>query len=148
MKNLGMSGEENGTRGTGAQSTAPGRSRRHGEAAGEGIGVQALSRFGVGPRIGSALVKKRDPDDADVARVTVFLLSVRFANRAEAEGSHGVRALAKTFHHELTVRFDDVATFAKRRSPAIDDVQSVDGKDDFQAQLASIANDDGVTAAL
>src|SRR2546423_2083510 len=111
MKNLGMSGEENGTRGTGAPSTAPGRSRRRGEAAGEGIGVQALSRFGVGPRIGSALVEKRDPATAPVPRVTEFLLTEEFPTRPEPKAAPAVRPLPKPSHTKLPGRSDDEAPF-------------------------------------
>src|SRR5437763_15336200 len=92
--------------------------------------VQAPTGFFFEARIaGLALVAERDADDSNIAGVVIFLVRVRFANRAETKGSDLFPALPKAFHFEFFVRHDNVSAFAQRSFAAVDYVQSVDGHD-------------------
>src|SRR5438067_5712386 len=125
-----------------------GQLRRRGKATRERIGLQPLFHLAVGPGIRAAFVKNSDSDHADIAGIAVFLIRIRFPHGSETKCRHRLCALPKTFHHKLAVWINEVAALSKRGRATIDDIEPVHGKNDFQTQIASIANDDGVAPAL
>src|SRR5437762_10811601 len=112
MKNLGMVGRNN-TRSLDLRhvlrSTLPSLGRR-GEPAWKWIGFQPLFKLGVSQRIRAAFIKDGGADYANIARVAILLVSVRFAHRAEAERRHCFDALPKALDHKLRARGHDISS--------------------------------------
>src|ERR1041384_8252894 len=90
------------------------------------IRPQPLLHFPIGPGEGALLVEDRDADDADVARVVIFLLRIRFAHRPEAKCGDRLCALAKSFHHQRLPRENDIAAFPDRSRTTIDYLEAAD----------------------
>src|SRR6185369_15313674 len=103
------------------------RSGRGGELAGERLSVvTALELVGVPrERVGAALVEDGDANHAHVPGVAGLLAGVRVADRAEAEGRHGVHALAEPVDLELAAGVDEVAALAEARRLAVEHVEPV-----------------------
>src|SRR2546423_1104060 len=148
MKNFGMNGVDNGTTGSGAPSGRNRGSGRSGKAPRKWVRFQPLLHIPIGPWICAALIEKGCADDAHVPAISIFLIGVGFADRAETECRHGIGALTETFHDELAMGLNNVTALTERSGAPIEHIQSVNGKNHLQAKSASVAHHNRVAAAF
>src|SRR6188768_2752167 len=107
--------------------------RRAGKAARKGIGGFTALELAFGPRQhAAALVEECDPDHADVS-VIALASCIGIFHRAEAEGRHRRLTAAEAVDLQRAPGIDQVAALFEAAVLAVDDIETIDRGDRFEA---------------